>query len=160
MRLLLAIIIGLAFIVLTLLMVVARTYNYRNDNKPEAAEFRSGHVPEPPLNGSYKGNAFTGMGESWLGKQFDAGQNSGINNFRAQNGTTEQRYSFTTSLAPGLRNKTQEVLRLNYDVSGNPLWLRFIRDEVVEIEPGHYIGKIHLKLGFIVITIGYFRLAG
>lgn len=139
-------------------MVGSTIYNFRSDKSPEAQEFITGTSPNPSLDGMYKGNEFKGMGASWMGKQFNSAQNTGINNFRGKDTAVEQRYEFSTSVKNGLRNKDKTVLLLDYNVIGNPIWLRFIRDEIVQVSPNHYLGKIHVKIGPIVTTIGYFRL--
>lgn len=143
------------------LLAAASIYNSRSDSKPEAKEFLAGKAPEPALDGSYKGNRVTGLDDNWLGKHFNSRESTGINNFASKSnaGATEQRYPFATSQVAGLRNKSQTVLQLNYNIGSNPLWLKLIRDELVEVSPGNYLGKIQLKVGFVVVTLGYFRLS-
>lgn len=147
---------GLFVVVATLMLAI----NIRSDTRPEARVFSAGKTPLPAPDGSLAGNHFKGLGENWQGKQFYASKNSGINNFKSKTNpaATEQRYPFKTAIKQGLRNKNQKVLQLNYDVSGNPFWLRPIKDELVEIGPGRYQGKIHVKIAFIVMTVGYFEL--
>lgn len=149
--------IGLAVVLVLISWLVLNTHF---DSRTEAQEFATGTLPSPGLDGSYKGNHFDGLGKDWLGKQFNSAQNTGINNFKSKsNGPAEQRYTFATSAETGLRNNKLVVLQLNYNKPGNPIWLRPIRDELVQTNQGEYLGKIHLKLGPIVITLGYFRLS-
>lgn len=157
-------VVGGSLLVLVLLVLIgASVYNVRSDHRPEASEFLEGTLPEPVLNGDYKGEQFTGLGKNWRGKNFSAATNSGINNFaNAPSSTTEQqyeqRYPFLTSNTRGLRNTSTSVLQLNYNTGDNPLWLKFIRDELVQVSPNNYLGKIQLKVGFLVVTLGYFHL--
>lgn len=150
---------GFIFLVIVLSLIGGIVLNARYDNRPEAIEFASGQFPAPALDGDYKGNQFTGLGKNWLGKNFYARENKGINNFSSETaGQTERRYPFATSRANGLRNKDLEVLQLDYNQPGNPFWMQFIKDELVQTAPGEYLGKIHVKLGPLVVTLGYFRL--
>lgn len=150
------ILLGLVFVFTALVLVI----NARSDMRPESSVFSTGSLPSPTPSGSLAGNHFSGLGENWQGKHFYASKNAGINNFKSKTTPTviEQRYPFKTSVKQGLRNKNQNVLQLNYDVAGNPLWLRLIKDEIVEVRPGHFQGKIHLKVSFIVVTLGFFSL--
>lgn len=151
---------GLIILVIVLSLIGGIVLNARYDNRPEAAEFANGQFPAPALEGNYKGNQFTGLGKNWLGKNFNARENKGINNFSSETaGKTEQRYPFATSKATGLRNTDLDVLQLDYNQPGNPFWLQFIKDELVQTAPGEYLGKIHVKVGPLVVMLGYFRLS-
>lgn len=150
---------GVIGLVIVLSLIGGIVLNARYDNRPEAIEFASGQFPASALDGSYKGNQFTGLGKDWLGKNFNARENKGINNFSSETaGKSEQRYPFATSKATGLRNSDLEVLQLDYNQPSNPFWMQFIKDELVQTAPGEYLGKIHVKLGPLVFTLGYFRL--
>lgn len=147
--------------VVGVMLLGAVFFNVRSDRTQEAKAFLGGSLPSPELDGTFGGNKFTGLGEDWLGKHFFAATDSGINNFKSKTNSqnTEQRFTFTTRPAPGLRNKHQQVLQLDYNVTGNPWWLRHIRDEIVQTAPGQYTGKIHVKVWFMVVTIGHFQLS-
>jgi hypothetical protein len=59
----------------------------------------------------------------------------------------------------GLRDKEKEVLKLNYNLPQNPFFLRPVMDEIVEVEPGKYLGKVHYRLwSNFAVTLGYFEL--
>lgn len=148
---------GLTGVIVLVALVGTLVLNNKYDSQPEADEFAAGSLPAPLLNGAYKGTQFTGLGSNWAGKQFIATNNEGINNFKGT-GELEQRYPFQTSQQIGLRNKDLQVLQLDYNYQNNPLWLKFIKDEVVQVGPDKYLGKIHLKLGPLVVSLGYFRL--
>lgn len=157
MKILITLFSGFMGFLLLVILAGSIVFNRKYDSKPEAKEFLAGQFPSPALNGDYKGTKFTGIGENWLGKKFEPSNNEGINNFKGV-AATEVRYPFQTSRQTGLRSSGQEVLQLNYAYKNNPLWLRFIRDEIVQTDQGTYLGKIHLKIGPLVITLGYFRL--
>jgi hypothetical protein len=50
------------------------------------------------------------------------------------------------------------VLRIDYDVDGNPAWLRPVLDEVVEVEPRVLLGRMHVRWGSRRWALGYFAL--
>lgn len=144
-----------AILGITLLATVAvglsRTYSVEHSiNQPK---FVKGSVPSP--NGFYKGNEQTGIGKSWQGKVFNQKEQTGINRF-----TDGEQFVFTTYRAKGLRDKNTEVLRIDYNQKENPWWLRwFIVDEIVEVKPDKYLGKVHLKLiPGMPFTLMYFEL--
>lgn len=117
--------------------------------------FESGQVPDPLPNGFYQGNEQTGIGASWMGKLFDQTKQTGINRFN-----DGDRFHFKTYQSPGLRDHNTTVLKIDYNQSGNPWWLRFIVDEIVEVEPGKYLGKVHVKvLPWPTFTLMYFELS-
>jgi hypothetical protein len=68
-------------------------------------------------------------------------------------------YPIKTYTGKGEKDTQTEVIKLDYDAPENPLFIRLILDEIVEIAPQQFLGKIHLKVlpGFYV-TIGYFGL--
>ncbi len=146
-----------AFLVLVVLVgIAAGLYQTRKvEHSADQAKFRSGTVPEPLPDGFYQGNAFTGLGKNWQGKVFDRAKATGINQF-----AEGQRFTFTTYPAAGLRDHDRQVLRINYNQPGNPWWLHFVTDEIVQTQPGHYLGKIHIRpLPGLVFTLGYFELS-
>ncbi len=118
--------------------------------------FVAGSMPNPMPNGLYSGTI--GRKVSWLGKKFEAKSQTGINLFEDKNGKS-QKYPFKTFVGRGVRDKGTVVLKIDYNISGNPFWLRFILDEIVEVSPDHYLGKLHVVAipGF-VFTLGFFEL--
>ena len=100
----------------------------------------------------------------WKGKCFDAGQANGDNIFtrdslmlahifwplyRDYKDESAERYrafTFQTHLAPGLANPDRQVLKLDYNLEGNPsLSVRRVLDELVQVDTDLYLGKAHLK---------------
>lgn len=100
----------------------------------------------------------------WKGKFFDAAHASGDNIFtrdsltlahiywplyRGYKDESTERYrafTFRTHLAPGLTDPDRQVLKLDYNIQGNPiLSVRRVLDELVQVETALYLGKAHLK---------------
>src|SRR5688500_13545034 len=142
-------------------------------------EFLEGKIPAKPPNGFYRGTAHVLFDKQtpWLGKSFDSAKNLGFNLFtplggkmlkfmmplykrfsRNLDGNTNAFY-FKTRTEPALKDAPLNVSKLDYDSVENPFLIRVILDEIVEVAPEQYLGKIHLKVfpGFYS-TIGYFGL--
>jgi hypothetical protein len=100
----------------------------------------------------------------WQGKTFNAAQASGDNIFTRDSlalahvywplyhgymddgPRTYRAFAFRTTIAPGLADPDRHVLKIDYDLPGNPcLSIRCILDELVQVEDGFYLGKAHLK---------------
>lgn len=148
--------IGSLLLLALVALVVAGLYQTRRVERNQShRKFQSGTLPEPLPDGFLKGNTFTGLGRDWRGKVFDRAKQTGINRFG-----DGQRYAFRTYPAAGLRDQDVRVLSIDYNQPGNPLWLRFIVDEIVETSPGHYLGKVHLKvIPGLPFSLTYFELS-
>jgi hypothetical protein len=117
--------------------------------------FRLGALPSAMPEGLWNGSA-VGLGEvSWKGKKFfDGGR--GINVFVTDDVQSDQ-YPFAFFETEG--EDQQKVIRLDYNEKDNPLWLRFIVDEMVSVSENEFLGLVYIKLlpGF-PFRMGYFRL--
>jgi hypothetical protein len=51
------------------------------------------------------------------------------------------------------------VLKIDYDFDENPALIRRILDEVVQIAPGRYLGKVLFRVGGRHRRIGFFSLS-
>lgn len=154
-----------SFIIVFFLIHILRTWQLEHSANQKL--FTSGTIPNPLPNGLYKGTV-PGHTFSWLGKKFfaagesasggNASEGTGINLFKDGSATTEK-YPFKTSLGLGLRDHSLNVLQIDYNIPANPFWLRPILDEIVEIAPGHYLGKLQVRFipGF-PFTLSYFEL--
>jgi hypothetical protein len=101
----------------------------------------------------------------WLGKTFDGGSSTGDNVF-ADNawskatrriGWPEYRISsddppgtvrvfpFRTAAARGIEDEDLEVLRIDYAQAPNPLPVKRMVDEIVELPGGYILGKAHMR---------------
>ena len=141
---------------LALLFGIWRTW--KMEHSPNQTLYVRGTAPTPPPDGFYRGS----VGEhkiSWLGKRFNASEKSGINVFDDGKGIHKERYPFKTAYTKGLTDKDLNVLAIDYNIPENPFWLRPVLDEVVQIAPHEYLGKLHLRLipGY-PFTLGYFKL--
>ncbi len=101
----------------------------------------------------------------WQGKSFDARTSSGDNVFSdnawskatGRLGWPEYRiydddrpgtvrvFPFRTELATGIEDEDLAVLRISYADSPNPLPVRRMVDEVVELPGGYILGKAHMR---------------
>jgi hypothetical protein len=100
----------------------------------------------------------------WKGKFFNAADASGDNIFtrdsllhahiwwplyRGYRDESAERYrafTFRTHIAPGLADPDRQVLKLDYNLEGNPsLSVRRVLDELVQIDNVLYLGKAHLR---------------
>ena len=68
-------------------------------------------------------------------------------------------YYFKTSTGRGLKDQDTTVFKLDYDSPENPFLIRIILDEMVEVGPQEFLGKVHMKVfpGYYA-TIGFFGL--
>ena len=142
-------------------------------------EFLLGKLPSEEPNGFYRGTAYLlgGGPVPWLGKSFEAANDKGFNIFTPKgtsilklmtpvyryfrvnaDGNTDA-YYFDTRTGPGFRDKRIQTFKLDYDSPENPFLIRIILDEIVEIAPQEFLGKVHLKIfpGYYA-TIGFFGL--
>ncbi len=138
-----------------LFVIICILITIRTQKSADQKNFLAGTFPSPLPDGQYKGSAeVTG---SWVGKKFFATTQTGINLFRNKDGSTREQYPFKTYEGKGLRDSEISVFKIDYDVQANPFWVRPILDEMVEIAPGKYLGKIHYRFPYFPISIGYFR---
>jgi hypothetical protein len=113
----------------------------------------------PPAAGGLLLRGFERM-RPWLGKRFDAAAGGGQNlldrrlwgagrlltprRYRAwwpEDERTFRAFPFETAVGPSLVDLEHTVLQIDYDLDVNHPRLRRIRDELVELEPGVYLGQ-------------------
>lgn len=168
-----------AAIVVAAIFIIGTLTTLLVEQSPYQKMFVQGRPPSSPPEGFYPGEAHVLLDKKtpWLGKFFDSQANQGFNVFTPlgarilkflsplyqkfsvnEEGNTRA-YYFQTFIGKGKKDAKTEVFKLDYDSPGNPFWIRLILDEIVEIAPEQYLGKIHLKVlpGFFA-TIGYFGL--
>jgi hypothetical protein len=123
--------------------------------------------------------ALTASWMPWVGKRFDPDVQQGDNllrpsarhfmllwpGYRPQDarGGLVAAFRFRTYTGPGKVDPDRETLKIDYDSEDNPgLLIRDILDELVEIVPGAYLGKILVRRGNAEAPhwalIGYFAL--
>jgi hypothetical protein len=100
----------------------------------------------------------------WKGKTFDPGRERGENILTRDSLTlarvcapfyrgyaddgwhTYRAFAFRTYVAPGRADPDRQVLKIDYDLAGNPrLSVRRVLDELVQVGDRLYLGKAHLK---------------
>ena len=149
------------------------------EHSSRQTDFAKGTLPFEPPNGFYQGSVYLPGDQQtpWLGKSFDPANRNGVNIFTPKgasilktitpgyklfqkntDGNTEA-YFFETSTGPGIKDKSQQVFKLNYDSPENSFLIRIVLDEMVETAPRQFLGKIHVKIfpGYYA-TIGFFGL--
>jgi hypothetical protein len=111
----------------------------------------------------------------WTGKRFNAGAQEGDNlltagarvptkilwpSYQADPVAGGQAaFRFRTYVSPGSVDPDIETLKIDYDSDENPGFLiRDILDELVQIVPGAYLGKVLLRRGGEWRLVGYFGL--
>lgn len=114
----------------------------------------------------------------WQGKRFDpaagGGDNVLSNRARASftifmpfyrgrqpdTATTFRALQFRTYIAPALFDPATPVLKIDYDIPGNPsLTIRRVLDELVELADGYYLGRAYVRWwGFGWRRVAYFSL--
>ena len=119
----------------------------------------------------------TGGWMPWMGKSFDAAGNKGTNRltgsarwpakllwplYRTREAPDGRlAFDFETAVEKGKAEPAVRVLKIDYEpVTTNPrLVIRQIRDELVELVPDTYLGRILFKVrGGLYANIGYFAL--
>ena len=145
----------LFFLVITifiLLLLAGLLRTWKTQTSPNQKLFLNSHLPNPLPGGLYKGSV--NFQTNWQGKKFDLANSSGINIINGK-----EAYPFKTYTGKGLADKNLEVLRIDYNLPSNPLWLRFILDEMVQTQPQKYLGKVHINfIPGIHFTLGFFKL--
>lgn len=142
------------FISLILTMGTIRTYKVQSS--PKQKQFITGTIKDLP-NGDYQGKV--SFKTSWIGKTFNVKDSTGINRLNDSENNEVEKFPFKTYLGKAIQDKNLEVIKIDYNLPENPLWVRFILDEIVEVERGRYLGKVHIRiLPNIAFSLGYFEL--
>jgi hypothetical protein len=100
----------------------------------------------------------------WLGKTFNATHQVGDNIFAKDSyplarffnpfyrgfvpdrPQTYRGFAFRTYVEPGLADPDRMVLKIDYDINGNPAFtVRRVLDELVQIDDNLYLGKAHVR---------------
>lgn len=108
--------------------------------------------------------AITSRWMPWKGKTFDASSAMGDNIFQRSSylvahlywplyrgyrdvgRETYRAFAFRTYVAAGRDDADRQVLKIDYDIEGNPeLSIRRVLDELAQIGDGYYLGKAHVK---------------
>ena len=128
----------------------------------------------PWLDGLFRRVASLWM--PWRGKVFDPSTMTGVNRFQPNvrlpmkavwpgytpEDVTVQKveaFPFRNRVEPGELDSGVEVLKIDYDFDANPGFvIRRILDELVQVAPGRYLGKVLFRAGGRFRPIGFFSL--
>jgi hypothetical protein len=112
----------------------------------------------------------------WQGKSFTPAASVGLNRFSPSariplrvvfpgyqpelvHGDRLEAFPFRTRIAPGELDRDVRVLKIDYDFEANPSFvIRRILDELVQVAPGMYLGKVLFRTGGRFHPIGFFSL--
>lgn len=153
--------------------------SFINGQRSYQKQFTDGQIPKEKPEGFYSGAAHLIPFKKvpWLGKSFTSVENSGFNIFTpsgakllklltplyklfsVNDDSNTKAYNFKTCIGKSLKDKDLQVIKLDYNGAENPFLIRIILDEIVEIAPEQFLGKVHLKVfPSFYATIGYFGL--
>ena len=112
----------------------------------------------------------------WAGKRFDAATETGANRLTpsaripmrlfwpshrpgAAEGGALEAFPFRTRIEPAALDSGTDVLVIDYDFEANPAFIiRRIRDELVQVDDGFYLGKVLMRFASGYRRIGFFSL--
>lgn len=145
----------LVALVVGLILLWLRTLQMKKE--PNQAAFAQGSLPNPRPDGFYRGTI--GFETSWIGKKFFRESSTGINIFKDKQNNQTEKYPFKTYTGKGLFDQNVFVLKIDYNIKGNPFWIKLILDEIVQVAPNEYLGKMHVRIipGF-PFSVLYFEL--
>ncbi len=145
----------LIFVVLACLYGFYRTW--KTGKSPHHEAFLRGTIPLQTPTGQWNGYVDELPYVSWKGKKFlDDGK--GINVF-VRDDVKSEAYPFAFSVTESIKEKGKSVVTLDYNQKENPLWLRFIADEMVSVGENKFLGIVYIKfIPGIPFRMGYFRL--
>lgn len=124
---------------------------------PDYASFFGGTAPSAMPEGLWNGTADELGKISWKGKKF-LGGGRGINLFE-KSGVTNEAYPFAFLTADSIGFPGKKILKLDYGQKENPLWLRFIVDEMVSVGENKFLGVVYITLiPGTPFRMGYFAL--
>lgn len=159
--------------------IIAAAVSSRMQKATFQDSFARGQVPQPKLNDFYPGisHILFGLPVPWMGKRFTLTPEGGTNLFSRFGGAaarlltprykhfvhgsdaTVSGYTFKTATGVGLRDPHVQVLKLDYNLPENPGLIRIIYDELVQVDPGRYLGKVYIQaLPGWFLFVGFFEL--
>ena len=142
--------------IIILLIGVARTFQVGHG--PQHLAFLRGQVPTALPNGFYRGSV-GGRHGRWQGKSFSVATARGINIFATKEGGVRESQPFKFYVGKGIQQHSLDVIKIDYDLPENDLWIRPLLDEIVQIAPDMYLGKLYYRLNaHTYFALGYFEL--
>jgi hypothetical protein len=148
----------LACVIVLLIFLLAgaiRTWQMQHGRQQKL--FLKGTLPPELPDGFYQGTA-RGYTGPWIGKTFYRKGSTGTNDF-AVGEKDIKKFPFRMYRDTGLRDINKQVLKIDYNIAGNPFFVRLVLDEIVALDEDTYLGKIHMRFpSFFPMTVGYFSL--
>ncbi len=149
--------VGILVLGLITVIVVGEFRTWKVQSDPRQKLFLSGHLPVSAPDGLYTGTVVE-LKTDWQGKKFDATNSAGVNIFK-KNDQEMERFPFKTAIGKGVVDKNLDVFKIDYSQTRDDWWVRFVLDEVVELAPGKFLGKVHLRIiPGLPFAMGYFEL--
>jgi hypothetical protein len=129
---------------------------------------------QPQLDGLLRRIASLWM--PWRGKVFDPDSSTGVNRFLPNvrlpmravwpgyapvevTARKVEAFAFRNRIEPGALDPELNVYKIDYDFEANPGFIiRRILDELVQVAPGRYLGKVLFRVGERYHPIGFFSL--
>jgi len=142
-------------LIIFLIFVAYRVYTTQHGT--QQAEFLAGKLPAEMPDGLYKGSSEFGANNPWKGKKFDRAAQTGINEVTIS-GRTAEKFPFKTYTGVGIVDTQLQVIKIDYDIPQNPWFVKIVLDEIVQTAPGHFLGKVNLRVAGLVLPVGYFGL--
>ena len=142
-------------VIVLLLLGVAFGFfrTWQMEHSDNQKKFENGTVRDVHPDGLYNGSI--SRKTSWLGKKFNAANSTGINVFEGKGDA----YPFVTSYGKGIRDRNLMVINIDYNIAQNPWWMHPILDEIVQVGPDEFLGKLHVRIiPRFPFTLGYFTL--
>jgi len=141
------------FVAIVLSFVAGIFLTIQSQRSDSHQAFLKGKIPAVMPDGLYQGSVSFSQ-SIWKGKKFDAAKKTGINLLG-----DKEKYPFAFLQTKSLIDGKLDVIKLDYQQPGNPFWLKLITDEIVETEPGKFLGKVFVRIiPGMPFDLGYFRL--
>lgn len=150
-----------ASILLVLGGLVVWYMNMTVNSLPEQSTFeKNSFYSESFPYGDHIGTTTSWYKGSWIGKGFSEEDDTGINIYQKElSDTHDTKYPFIVREGKSLEDTTKKVIVLDYNVPENSYWLRFLREEIVELPDGSYLGKtLFVVIPQVPIDVSFFTL--
>lgn len=94
------------------------------------------------------------IGQAWAGRDSFPWRGKSFSHWSSTHGEGMNRvvsdqvllFRFRTNVRPS-RHDQKPCVNLDYDLAGNPFFIRAVEDEIREIEPGLFLGQAWLRYG-------------
>lgn len=145
-------------IVVAICLLLGISITWSTQHSDTQKQFLASAAPAALPDGEYRVTV-SGYAGTWEGKMFSRKDSVGKNIFR-EAGSRASKYPFTMERAKGILDPQLDVLRLRYNVQGNPAWMHLVVDEIVQTGSGRLLGKMYLTLvpGY-PFALGFFELS-